>query len=186
MLISLVFTNDNINIRYKNFLTHFEKNFQKDDIYKSVLETKYLNQSLFSYELLKNNYLLGVGTKNYSSACRNLKNTSKKTVIQENAVHCYTHPHQFYYEFISEHGIIGSIIIIGILISLISNKSYIFTKKDISKLFIFKIYFIISMVPIFPTGSFFSSLQLFQFFLNYAIYLVYYEAKYLDYKKNKN
>ena len=186
LLISLVFTNDNINIRYKNFLTHFEKNFQKDDIYKSVLETKYLNQSLFSYELLKNNYLLGVGTKNYSSACRNLKNTSKKTVIQENAVHCYTHPHQFYYEFISEHGIIGSIIIIGILISLISNKSYIFTKKDRRKLFIFKIYFIISMVPIFPTGSFFSSLQLFQFFLNYAIYLVYYEAKYLDYKKNKN
>ena len=186
LLISLVFTNDNINIRYKNLLTHFEKNFQKDDIYKSVLETKYLNQSLFSYELLKNNYLLGVGTKNYSSACRNLKNTSKKTVIQENAVHCYTHPHQFYYEFISEHGIIGSIIIIGILISLISNKSYIFTKKDRRKLFIFKIYFIISMVPIFPTGSFFSSLQLFQFFLNYAIYLVYYEAKYLDYKKNKD
>lgn len=186
LLISLVFTNNNINTRYKNFLTHFEKNFQKDDIYKSVLETKYLNQSLFSYELLKNNYLLGVGTKNYSSACRNLKNTSKKTVIQENAVHCYTHPHQFYYEFISEHGIIGSIIIIGILISLISNKSYIFTKKDRRKLFIFKIYFIISMVPIFPTGSFFSSLQLFQFFLNYAIYLVYYEAKYLDYKKNKN
>ena len=186
LLISLVFTNNNINTRYKNFLTHFEKNFQKDDIYKSVLETKYLNQSLFSYELLKNNYLLGVGTKNYSSACRNLKNTSKKTVIQENAVHCYTHPHQFYYEFISEHGIIGSIIIIGILISLISNKSYIFTKKDRRKLFIFKIYFIISMVPIFPTGSFFSSLQLFQFFLNYAIYLVYYEAKYLDYKKNKD
>ena len=29
LLISLVFTNDNINIRYKNFLTHFEKNFQK-------------------------------------------------------------------------------------------------------------------------------------------------------------
>ena len=186
LLISLIFTNDNLNIRYKNFLTHFEKNFKKEDIYKSVLETKYLNQSLFSYELLKNNYLLGVGTKNYSSACRNLKNTSDKTIIQENAIHCYTHPHQFYYEFISEHGIIGSIIIIGILISLFSNKSNIFTKKDKRKLFIFKIYFIISMVPIFPTGSFFSSLQLFQFFLNYAIYLVYYEAKYLDYKKNIN
>ena len=49
LLISLIFTNNNLNMRYKNFLTHFEKNFQKDDIYKSVLETKYLNQSLFSY-----------------------------------------------------------------------------------------------------------------------------------------
>ena len=101
-------------------------------------------------------------------------------------VHCYTHPHQVYYEFISEHGIIGSIIIISILISLFSNKSYSFSKKDKRRLFIFKIYFIISMLPILPTGSFFSSLQLFQFFLNYAIYLVYCEAKYLDYRKNMN
>ncbi len=185
LLISLIFTNNNLNMRYKNFLTHFEKNFKKEDIYGSILETKYLNQSLFSYELLKNNYLLGVGTKNYSSACRNLKNTSKKTVIQKNAIHCYTHPHQFYYEFVSEHGIIGSIIILTILISLFLNKSYIFTKNDKRKLFIFKIYFIISMVPIFPTGSFFSSLQLFQFFLNYAIYLVYYETKRSNYKKGE-
>ncbi len=183
LLISLIFTNDSLNFRYKNFLIHFEKNFEKENIYKTVLETKYLNQSLFSYELLKNNYLLGVGTKNYSPACRNLKNTSKKTVIRENAIHCYTHPHQYYYEFISEHGIIGSIVIIGILISLFSNRYYIFSKKDKRRLFIFKIYFIISMVPILPTGSFFSSLQLFQFFLNYAIYLVYCEAKYLDYRK---
>ena len=135
---------------------------------------------------MKNNYLFGVGTKNYSTACRNLKNTSKKTIVQENAIHCYTHPHQYYYEFISEHGIIGSIIIIGILISLFSNKSYTFSKKDKRRLFIFKIYFIISMLPILPTGSFFSSLQLFQFFLNYAIYLVYSEANYLDYRNNIN
>ena len=186
LLISLIFTNDNLNYRYKNFLTHFEKNYEKYDIYTTVLKTKYINQSLFSYELLKNNYLLGVGTKNYSPACRNLKNTSQKTIVQENAIHCYTHPHQYYYEFISEHGIIGSIIIISILISLFSNKSYSFSKKDKRRLFIFKIYFIISMLPILPTGSFFSSLQLFQFFLNYAIYLVYCEAKYLDYRKNMN
>ena len=34
LLISLIFTNDNLNYRYKNFLTHFEKNYEKDDIYK--------------------------------------------------------------------------------------------------------------------------------------------------------
>ena len=62
------------------------------------METKYLNQSLFSYEILKDNYFLGVGTTNYFSACSDLKNTPKKDVIQVNAVHCYTHPHQFYYE----------------------------------------------------------------------------------------
>ena len=185
MFISLIFTNNNLNTRYLSFFGHFEKNFKKEDIYKSVLETKYLNQSLFSYEILKDNYFSGVGTKNYLSACRDLKDVSKKDIIQVNAVHCYTHPHQFYYELISEHGIIGSIIILCILFNLFSNKSNNFTKKDKRELFIFKIYFILSLVPILPTGSFFSSLQLFQFFLNYAIYLVYYESKYLNYKKNK-
>lgn len=185
LFISLIFTNNNLNTRYLSFFGHFEKNFKKEDIYKSVLETKYLNQSLFSYEILKDNYFSGVGTKNYLSACRDLKDVSKKDIIQVNAVHCYTHPHQFYYELISEHGIIGSIIILCILFNLFSNKSNNFTKKDKRELFIFKIYFILSLVPILPTGSFFSSLQLFQFFLNYAIYLVYYESKYLNYKKNK-
>lgn len=185
LFISLIFTNNDLNTRYLSFFGHFEKNFKKEDIYKSVLETKYLNQSLFSYEILKDNYFSGVGTKNYLSACRDLKDVSKKDIIQVNAVHCYTHPHQFYYELISEHGIIGSIIILCILFNLFSNKSNNFTKKDKRELFIFKIYFILSLVPILPTGSFFSSLQLFQFFLNYAIYLVYYESKYLNYKKNK-
>ena len=64
---------------------------------------------------------------------------------------------------ISEHGIIGSIIIIGILISLISNK-FIFLQKKIDVNYLHEIYFIISMVPIFPTGSFFRAYNFFSFF----------------------
>ena len=126
---------------------------------------------------------MGVGTKNYLSACNNLKKTSKNTIIRENVDLCYTHPHQFYYEFISEHGIIGTIIILGILLNLFFNKSLTLKTVDKRKLFAFKIYLIISLIPVLPTGSFFSSLQLFQFFLNYAIFRVYYDDKYLEYKK---
>ncbi len=98
-------------------------------------------------------------------------------------VYCYSHPHQFYYEFISEHGLIGTIIILGILLNLFFSKSSTLTTTDKRKLFAFKIYFIVSLIPILPTGSFFSSLQLFQFFLNYAIFRVYHDAKILEYKK---
>jgi len=183
LVVSLIFSISNLDIRYLSFHNHLEKNFKKENTYNSFLETKYLNQSIFSYEIFKNNYFLGVGTKNYLSACSNLKNTSKNTIIQENVDYCYTHPHQFYYEFISEHGIIGTIIILGILLNLYFNKSLTLTTTDKRKLFAFKIYFIISLIPILPTGSFFSSLQLFQFFLNYAIFRVYHDAKSLEYKK---
>ena len=183
LVVSLIFSISNLDIRYLSFHNHLEKNFKKENTYNSFLETKYLNQSIFSYEIFKNNYFLGVGTKNYLSACSNLKNTSKNSIIQENVDYCYTHPHQFYYEFISEHGIIGTIIILGILLNLYFNKSLTLTTTDKRKLFAFKIYFIISLIPILPTGSFFSSLQLFQFFLNYAIFRVYHDAKSLEYKK---
>ena len=183
LLISLIFSTSNLNTRYLTFLSHIEKNLKKENTYKSFLETKYLNQSVFSYEIFKNNYFLGVGTKNYLSACNNLKKISKNTVIRENVVYCYSHPHQFYYEFISEHGLIGTIIILGILLNLFFSKSSTLTTTDKRKLFAFKIYFIVSLIPILPTGSFFSSLQLFQFFLNYAIFRVYHDAKILEYKK---
>ncbi len=183
LIVSLIFSTSKLNIRYSSFYSHLEKNFKKENTYKSFLETKYLNQSIFSYEILKNNYFLGVGTKNYLSACNNLKKTSKNTIIRENVDLCYTHPHQFYYEFISEHGIIGTIIILSILLNLFFNKSLTLKTVDKRKLFAFKIYLIISLIPVLPTGSFFSSLQLFQFFLNYAIFRVYYDDKYLEYKK---
>ena len=134
----------------------------------------YLNQFLFSYEILKQNYLLGVGTKNYLIACSGLKDTSKNELIRKKVTNCYTHPHQFYYEFISEHGVLGTITILTLILMLfLKEKNIVMDRKKKRKLFIFKIYIIISLIPIIPTGSFFSSLQLFQFFINYSFYQIY-------------
>ena len=151
-----------------------EQNFQNKSIYEGILETKYLNQFLFSFEIFKQNYFTGVGTKNYLKACSNLDKTSENEIIKNKVVYCFTHPHQFYYEFISEHGLIGTIIILSIIFLLFSRDKNIEINKDKKrKLFIFKIYIIISLIPIIPSGSFFSSLQLFQFFINYSFYQIY-------------
>ena len=167
-------TNERLNTRYKNTFKIIEKNFVNKDIYNGILDTKYLNQSLFSYEILKQNYLLGVGTKNYLKACSNLKETSKREIIRKKVLNCYTHPHQFYYEFISEHGLLGTAIILTLILMLfLKDKNIKIDKEKKRKLFLFKIYIIISLLPIIPAGSFFSSLQLFQFFLNYSFYQIY-------------
>ena len=94
--------------RYKNTFQSINKSFVNQNLYLNILETKYINQSLFSYEILKQRIFFGVGTKNYLKACNELKITSDREIIKEKVVYCYTHPHQFYYEFISEHGVFGN------------------------------------------------------------------------------
>ncbi len=175
LLALIIFSNEKLKTRYYTKTFNFvNQNFKNLNIYEAISETKYLNQFLFSYEILKQNYLLGVGTKNYLKACSNLKNTSKNEIIRNKVVNCYTHPHQFYYEFISEHGVLGTMAILTlILILFLKDKNIVMDRKKKRKLFIFKIYIIISLIPIIPTGSFFSSLQLFQFFINYSFYQIY-------------
>ena len=173
-LLLMVFTSEKLNHKYQKTFIHMEKNFQNTSIYEGILETKYLNQFLFSFEIFKQNYFTGVGTKNYLSACSNLDKTSNNEIIKNKVVYCFTHPHQFYYEFISEHGLIGTIIILSIIFLLFSrDKNIEINEEKKQKLFIFKIYIIISLIPIIPSGSFFSSLQLFQFFINYSFYQIY-------------
>tara|TARA_E500000178_G_scaffold342408_1_gene387596 strand:+ start:1271 stop:2530 length:1260 start_codon:yes stop_codon:yes gene_type:complete len=174
LLIILTLSTGKLSNRYKNTFQSINKSFDNQNLYLNILETKYINQSLFSYEILKQRIFFGVGTKNYLKACSELKTTSDREIIKEKVDYCYTHPHQFYYEFISEHGVLGTIIILSLIFTFFfTNKSKVMDKEKQRKLFIFKIYIIISLVPIIPTGSFFSSLNLFQFFLNYALYYVY-------------
>lgn len=162
-LISGMFFNDKVKFRYFDTINR-SISLDFDNLYNSALNTKYINQSLLAYEIFKENKLFGVGNKNYFNSCSKL---------DENlALNCYTHPHQFYYEFLSEHGLIGSLIII-IMIYLL-----LFKKNDISSankniLFIFKIYCIISFVPLIPTGSFFSSYNLALFWINFSFFQVF-------------
>ena len=171
--IMTLLSQDTLKMRYVDQIKK-DLNLNNENIRINLLNTKYLNQSVFSYEIFKNNVFFGVGNKNYHKACINLKNISEDELIKEMFVHCYTHPHQVYYEFISEHGILGTLIIIGIIFKLLfDKKNYNLSIENRKLILIFKIYCLSSIIPIIPTGSFFSSFQLFLFFLNYSFYQVY-------------
>ncbi len=142
--------------------------FDKEKSLKeNLIDSRYLNQGVFSYEIFKKNIFFGVGNKNYFEACR-------KYVVGYKKNHCYTHAHQTYYELISEHGLIGSLIILSCLVYLIFlNRINDLGKKNKKKLNIFRIYLILSLIPLIPSGSFFSSYVSSLFWINYTFYTIY-------------
>jgi len=136
--------------------------------------TTYLNKSQYgahrnsAKEIFLDNPLFGVGIKNFRIESRNKKyNDEEKHMLGAN------HPHELYYEFLSETGIFGfSCFLIFILSSIVlSIKNYL-RKRNIYQLSGI-IVVIISILPVLPIGSFFATNTSSIFWINYAIMMGY-------------
>ena len=64
--------------------------------------------------IIKKYPYFGVGNKNYRVETCNTFYEVNINLLRNDYV-CETHPHQIYFEFISEHGAVGTIILLGIL-----------------------------------------------------------------------
>ena len=118
-----------------------------------------LYQSGFS--VFKSYPFFGVGNKNYRiEAC---KSDRKYEYV------CNTHPHQIYIEFLAEHGLIGTVILLFILFNLVFGKLKIIlqSKNYIqigSFIFLFNLF-----IPLLPSGAFFTDSMLTIFWLNLSL-----------------
>ena len=96
--------------------------------------------------------LLGHGAKSFRILCDDFKN-------YENG--CNMHPHNTYFQLLSEVGIIGFFYIFTFFIYIFFNIIKILLKKNISNYDICKYSLLISMLlntfPLVPTGSFFNN-----------------------------
>ena len=127
-------------------------------------------------EIFKDNPIFGVGIKNFR-----VESFDKKYEgilgLSEKWTGGSTHPHQIHYEFLSETGIFGylSFLIFIILSIYWSFKSYIITKNvyQFSAMF----FVIVNLIPLLPSGSFFTTYSSGLFWINYAI-MVGYVKKY--------
>ena len=155
--------------QYKVLKTRFY-----DDIFPRLMNSEirqnYLYFQLYSsgIEVFKSYPFFGVGNKNYRvETCKTRAFPVKK---KENEKYkCNTHPHQVYIEFLSEHGLIGTILILYIFIKLIFiNFKNIYNNRNFIQIGCF-CFLSTNFIPFIPSGSFFSDFSSTFFFINLSM-----------------
>jgi len=165
ILIIFLFTiNFSDYVKYRYYNQFFNQITTKDERDKFLEHSLYIKLYKSGIYVFKNNPWLGVGNKNYRvETCDTKKNSTHKEY------YCLTHPHQIYIEMLSEHGIIGTAIMLSIIFYLIFR---IIRKIIDSKNFIQAgclVYLIINFVPLLPSGAFFNNLNLTLFMINFSL-----------------
>jgi hypothetical protein len=130
----------------------------------STIKTfQYTQHYLLALDIFKENKWLGVGTKNFRYICEDKKYKEKYPGG------CTTHPHQLYFEILCEQGLIGFIIFLSFFINIFI-KNYLIYKnnKNLHHLMCFLLY-VILLVPLLPSGSFFSTFNASIFWLNFSL-----------------
>ena len=139
--------------------------------------TKYLDNSQYgahrnvAKEIFLDNPIFGVGIKNFRIESQNQKYDDLDH--NKNDLRVSNHPHELYYEFLSETGIFGLICFLLFILSSIflSLKNYL-KEKNVYQLSGLIIIFI-SILPVIPTGSFLATYTSSIFWINYAIMMGY-------------
>ena len=81
-----------------------------------------------------------------------------------------THPHQIYLEFLSEHGIFGTLIILSLFIFIFFKMlKIIILSRNYIQIACF-CYLISNFIPILPSGSFFSDFSSNLFWINFSVF----------------
>ena len=150
---SIVFSSDFLKLR---FFDQIKSNLNHNNIYFKLYRS--------GYEVFKDNMFFGVGNKNYRVV------TCKDNSDKKNSLYiCQTHPHQIYFDLLSEHGIFGVLIILFIFYKLIFSK----IKKIILNRNFFQIgsliYLTLAFLPLLAIGAFFSDFSLTLFSINLSI-----------------
>ena len=123
--------------------------------------------SMISIRMFKENKILGVGPKNFRYEC--FDNPKKYEFLKNYKPDhfCSTHPHNIFFQFLSETGLMGLIFYLIFLISVF----WLFineckkNKKNIKLIFLL-ISLIISIMPLLPSGQFFNNWLSIYLFLN--------------------
>ncbi len=141
----------------------FSQLFDNETRASFIKNNVYFNNYSSGIEVFKSYPLIGVGNKNYRIVtCEKEKKKIDKLI-------CNTHPHQVYIEFLSEHGLLGTIILISLFFYLMfKNLRVILISKNYIQIGAL-IYLVISFIPVLPSGSFFNNFNSTLFFINLSL-----------------
>ena len=127
-----------------------------------------------AYTLFLEKKIFGLGNKNYRIICEeNFQHKYDLNIKDVESLKCNTHPHQIYFEILSEHGLFGLMIMLSMLFTFIyHNLYYVYKSKNIFLTSMF-ILIIVTFVPLLPGGSFFTSFNATLFWINFSFYYAY-------------
>ena len=165
LVIFILVSNSNfLKMRYGfEFLQKFSSKEKIETLYK---EDIYLQLYKSSFKVFQNYPIFGVGNKNYRYETCDGGKTRK---VQIPGYYCITHPHQVYFEFLSEHGLVGFIILLSILFFLIfRNLKIILLSRNYIQIGCL-IYLILIFLPLIPSGSFFNDFNSTLFWINFSL-----------------
>ena len=151
----------NIQIIKSTLISDNERGF----LYK---DNQYFSHYSTAIEMYKEYPVLGVGLKNFRNYCN--KQSYKKNIYpswKNNS--CSTHPHNPYFEILSELGTLGFVVFFGsfLIIFYLFIKEYIKNKNPL--LFANTIILMTYFVPFLPKGSFFTNWNAIIFWTIFAI-----------------
>ena len=164
---TIFFNKDTFRSKYYEQILLPIKNYNYN-IIKFIDSTIYGRHKIDALNLFNESKFFGVGNKNFRIICNKDKYDFLSSDEFKDSL-CTTHPHQFYYELLSEHGLAG--ITVFILMFLL------FFKKFISYLILTKDYLVLSNLivissffyPLLPSGSFFTSFNATIFWINISL-----------------
>jgi len=146
-------------------------------IIESFKETQHAAHYYTAFKIFEKYPIFGVGNKNFREEC--LKEEYKNNDYKRIAERCATHPHQIYFELLSEHGLTGTIVIISVMFFILY-KSFKIYLKNKNSIHLASILFITAQfLPLIPSGSFFTSWGATIFWLNFSILIFYNNKNYL-------
>ena len=162
----------NFNTGYKNrYISQFTNMISKNGI------SYYFDNSIYgahynvAKEIFKDNKIFGAGIKNFRIESYDKKYEDLNH--NQNDKRANTHPHQIHYEFLSETGLFGyfSFAVFTFFSFYLTIKNYIKDRNYYQLAAFF--YVLINLLPLLPSGSFFSTYGSSLFWLNYAIMVGY-------------
>jgi len=164
-LFSIIYSN-------KNYKERFWEMLIKPLVAKSMNPIESLKYSPYgahydtALKIFNDNKLFGIGLKNFRVESGNPKYRNKEFIFTD--ARQTTHPHQLHFEILSETGLIGYILFsLFFYLSIYNFFKFYRIKKDLFKLSSL-LFLIATIIPLLPSGSFFTTYSATIFWINYG------------------
>jgi O-antigen ligase len=150
----------------QRYVTEPKVTFSNKSILEGIKNTTYGAHYFTAIKIFKNYPLLGSGIRTFRIECS--KEIYDDKSLTANAQRCSTHPHQIYFEILSELGFFGFVVFFGLFFYIILKKIINFYKKNNYLLLASTSYVLVVFLPLLPSGSFFVSFGATIFWINFS------------------